>query len=518
MKKSSCRITKHQRVFLLALVLLAALFVSACRSGRVLSDGTMGPPWNSGGLRAKTAGATGPAGSGAPAHATEGEKESSWAGKGFAKSTKPAAADAPAMPTENAVLSYDQCVIMAAQQAPDLVNSIIDLELAEIDADTAFWRRAPSINARFRVTANLTKQHKEYSDTSARLDFGIYGFEPVVSHFTHKAALLLQDIALSTHQKAVEKRGEQIGSALLRLENLERVRDLQAAQVALAKQATAFQRTNQGATADRLEAATALHQEKAAQAALDKTNANISSLYLSLKLMLGVDLDRQIKARGESVREILQSEKASTALATNEWADAWSRSLEARIARVSLKLQDYKIMTAWAKYLPDVTLEVVTANPTSSYATYSSKDDIFTTLYFSMPLLDWGERSRGVDRARLEKTQIAQRGKLGRQTFSQQWNEQWLGMKMARADVEFAKEKLSIARLEEQKAVLEHKSGNMPFDALVNAKTKVLNEEIGLEEASLQLRLKELAAWVLSGSFRNRFFEPRKSLEEAAPL
>ena len=175
-------------------------------------------------------------------------------------------------------------------------------------------------------------------------------------------------------------------------------------------------------------------------------------------------------------------------------------------------------MTAWAKYLPDVTLEVVTANPTSSYATYSSKDDIFTTLYFSMPLLDWGERSRGVDRARLEKTQIAQRGKLGRQTFSQQWNEQWLGMKMARADVEFAKEKLSIARLEEQKAVLEHKSGNMPFDALVNAKTKVLNEEIGLEEASLQLRLKELAAWVLSGSFRNRFFEPRKSLEEAAPL
>ena len=229
--------------------------------------------------------------------------------------------------------------------------------------------------------------------------------------------------------------------------------------------------------------------------------------------MLGVDLDRQIKARGESVGEVLQNDKASAALATNEWAEVWNRSLDARIGRATLKLQDYNIMLAWSKYLPNVSLEVVTANPDSDYSSYSSKDDVFVHLYFTLPLFDWGERSRGVDSARLQKSQTAQRGKLGRLTFAQQWKEEWLNMKMARADLEFARERLAVAKLEAQKASLQHSSGEMPFDVLVSARTKVIDEEIAVENAVLQLRLKELSAWMMSGSFRNRFFEPRKGVE-----
>ena len=519
MKKRSCRTAQYTKAFLLAAALLVVLSAGACRSARVTPDGGMGPPWNTGGLRAKAAPVA--AGKAAPAaHATEGKQESSWGGKGFATSTKsaepaaPVAPGSPSLPPEGATLSFDECVIMAAQQAPDLVNSVIDLELAEIAADSAYWRRFPSINARFHVSANLTKQHEEYSDTAARLDFGIYGFEPVASHFKHKAALLMQDIALSTHQMAVEKRGAQIGEALLRLNNLERVRERQAAKLALTKQLTAFQRANQGAAVDRLQAASARHREKAAQATLDKTDVSIATLQLSLKLMLGIDPDRRISVRGGSVGEVLQSEKASAALSAAEWSDAWNRTLEARIARVTSKLQDYNIMMAWSRYLPDVTMEVVTANPESSYASYSGKDDVFVHLYFTLPLFDWGERSRGVDTARLQKSRSSQHGKVSRQSFGQRWKEQWLNMKMARADLEFAQERLAVAKLEEQKASLQHNAGEVPFDVLVNARTTVLNEEIAVEAATLELRLKEFSAWVLNGSFRHRFFEPRKSEED----
>ena len=516
MNNLSCRTAQYTKALLLAAALLAVLFAGACRSGRVTPDGSLGPPWNTAGLRAKAA--PDAAGGTAPAvHATESKQDSSWGGKGFVKSAEspePVAPGSPALPPEGATLSFDECVIMAAQQAPDLVESVIDLELAEIQADTAYWKRFPSINARFHVTANLTQQYEEYRDTTARLDFGVYGFEPVASHFTYRAQRLMQDVALSTHQKAVEKRGEQIGVALLRLENLERVRERQAARLALTKQLVAFQQANQGAAGDRLETASARHQEKAAQAALEKTDAAMASLYLSLKLMLGVDLDRQIKARGGSVGEVLQSDKASAALATNQWAEIWNASLDARIARATLQLQDYNIMLAWSKYLPNVTMEVVTANPDSSYASYSSKDDVFVHLYFTLPLFDWGERSRGVDSARLQKSQAAQRGKLGRLTFAQQWKEEWLNMKMARADLDFARERLAVAKLEAQKASLQHASGEVPFNALVSARTTVINEEIAVEDAALQLRLKEFSAWMMSGSFRNRFFEPRKSVED----
>lgn len=519
MKNRSCRTAQYAKVFLLVAALLVVLFAGACRSARVAPDGSMGPPWNTAGLRAKAAPA--PAGeAGSAVHATESRQDSSWGGKGFVKSTKPAESPAspapgsPSLPPEGATLSFDECVILAAQQAPDLVDSVIDLELAEIKADTAYWKRLPSINARFHVTANLTQQHEEYRDTVARLDFGIYGFEPVASQFTYRAERLLQDVALSTHQKAVEKRGEQIGVALLHLENLERVRERQAARLALAKQQVAFQQANQGEAGDRLETASARHQEKAAQAALEKTDAAMASLYLSLKLMLGVDLDRQIKARGGSVGEVLQSDKASAALATNQWAEIWNASLDARIARATLKLQDYNIMLAWSKYLPSVSMEVVTANPDSSYASYSSKDDVFVHLYFTLPLFDWGERSRGVDSARLQKSQTSQKSKLVRLAFAQQWKEEWLNMKMARADLDFARERLAVAKLKAQKASLQHSSGEVPFNALVSARTTVINEEIAVEDAALQLRLKEFSAWMMSGSFRNRFFQPRKGVED----
>jgi outer membrane protein TolC len=447
-------------------------------------------------------------------HAVDTERETvrNEAGARAAPAQASAAA-VPSGPPQDRALSYDDCVLMASQYAPDLVSGIIDLELAEVAADNAFWRRMPFISARFRVTANLTKQHKEYSDTSSRMDFGIYGFEPVVSYFSHKAALLLQDIALSTHQKAVEKRGEEIASALLRLATLERAGERQAADVGLAKQLTAFQRTRQAMPVDRLKTASALHQERAAQAALDKTKVEISSLCLSLKLMLGYDPDRRLAARGASVEELLQREKAALALADRQWEEVWRNSLDARIAKVSLKLKDYNIMMAWARYLPNMNMEIIPANPASDYASYSSKDDVFARMYLTLPLLDWGERSRGVDSARLDKAQVSQRAKLGRQIFSQQWQEHWLAMKMAQADVELARELLSVARLEEQKAELQHRAGSIAFDGLIDARRARLSAESALEEASLQLRLRELAAWMLSGGFSRRFFEPRADEE-----
>jgi outer membrane protein TolC len=499
---------QYRTPLLLAVLLSVLLAMGACSTGRLPADAGENT-WKTGGLLAERRAAASRA---QAVHATQAQPDSMQA-----EETAPAGAHAESVgaPPEDAVLSFDDCVFMAVQSAPDLVDSVIDLELAESAADSAYWRRAPSLSARFRVTANLTKQYKEYSDTSARMDFGIYGFEPVVSYFSHKAALLLQDIALLTHQKAVEKRGEQIAAALLKLESLERVGERRAAEASLARQLTSFQRTRQATPLDRLAAASALHQEKAAQAALEKNRAQIASTLLSLKLMLGCDPDRRLKVRGASVAELLQGDKAALTLADKRWEDVWPQSPDARIARISLKLRDYDVMMAWARYLPSITMEVQPANPTSDYATYSSKDDIFTRLYFTLPLLDWGERSRGVDRARLQKARASLRGKLGRLHFMQEWREQLLGVTMAEADHELAGERVSVARLEEEKAGLQYKSGAIAFDALVNAGRATIRDEIALEEAALQLRLREFSAWMLGGGFRRRFFEPHPdALEE----
>jgi hypothetical protein len=61
--------------------------------------------------------------------------------------------------------------------------------------------------------------------------------------------------------------------------------------------------------------------------------------------------------------------------------------------------------------------------------------------------------------------------------------------------------------LNERRAVLQHKSGQIDFSAVENIRKGLYDEEVALLERERHVKLSEFAAWMVSGTFRRRYFE-----------
>jgi hypothetical protein len=446
---------------------------------------------------------------GAPWNANILDKESAWS-----EEKLPVAP----LPPADKTLTFDDCIFTAAYHAPDMAESLIGLELTQMDSESAAAKKFPSVQSFFRVIANTTRQHKQYEDTSFRLGFVVYGFEPVAGFFTHKASLLMEDIALLTHKTALEKKAGRIGEAILSLQNREKLRDLQKTRLAQAKQFSAYQKAKEGPIPNPLEQAKAEHFEKRIAAELEKTEASSASLLLSLKVLTGLDLDRKLSIDPASLNKMLDADGASAVLTKHPWESVWLASPESTMFKLALKLRDYDVMLSWTRYLPSVNMDVYAANPTSDYATYSTKDDIFLNITFTMPLLDWGERERGLQGSRLRKLQELQRAKAARTGFAAGWQEAWNEYRMAAGSYEAARNKVAALALDEQRAELQYRSGEVDFSVVDNIRTRLYEEELAMLDAEMQLKLREFFNWLLSGNFRRRYFEDAGSDETRAAL
>ncbi|MDR2669650.1 MAG: hypothetical protein LBC14_06840, partial [Desulfovibrio sp.] len=360
-------VSNGRTLLILGMLLLTASVAGCAR--KIAGNDRLGPPWNTNIL----------------------DRESAWS-----EEKLPVAPLPPAGKT----LSFDDCILTAAHHAPDMAESLIGLELTQMGSESAAAKRFPSVQSFFRVIANTTRQHKQYEDTSFRLGFVVYGFEPVAGHFSHKASLLMEEIALLTHKTALEKKAGLIGEAVLSLQSREKLRDLQKTRLAQAKQFSAYQKAKEGPAPNPLEQAKAAHFEKRIAAELEKTEASIASLLLGLKVLTGLDLDRKLSIDPTSLNSMLDADGASAVLTKHSWESVWQTSPESAMFKLALKLRDYDIMLSWTRYLPSLSMDVYAANPTSDYATYSTKDDIFLNITFTMPLLDWGERERGLQGSR----------------------------------------------------------------------------------------------------------------------
>ena len=264
--------------------------------------------------------------------------------------------------------------------------------------------------------------------------------------------------------------------------------------------------------ANKLEEAKALNVEKRTRAELEKNSVAVSSLLTSLKILMGIDIDRALKVRSGDVDTLLREKKAADVFAVHSWEPVWEQSPETRIHRTSRELAKGNVKLARARYLPDFSMEMFTANPIETYATYSSKDEVFVSLVWSLPLLDWGERSRGVDQSHLEVVRTSQRLKQARLQFSAAWKNSWQNLKMAEADVELAGEELEAARMEEQKALLEYRGGRAAYPSVIISGEARVRAEMALDQALLARRLLELSSWFLSGGFRRDFLAPDASV------
>jgi hypothetical protein len=423
----------------------------------------------------------------------------------------------PSILETDRALGFDDCVFLAMQQAPGLIHGAVELEIAQLRKDSAYWKQYPEVRMVFGVTNNLSRRTD--GETDFWVGFSVNSFNPVLNHFSHEAAMIMQDIAILTHQKAIETMAEQIGEILLRLEFQAAIRQKQEILPELARKAVDYWRTAKpDHQNDSIEFARAVQKQKQAQAILDKTDAEMASQRLNLKLLLGLEPVHTLNLESSFPKVFNTKSMGFDQLGQPDWESAWEANTETRISHLSLRLQDSNIMLAWSRYLPEAGLDVFSGNPGYGPAGNSDEDDAFAVLKLSIPLLDWGYRSRGVEEARLQKTKTIESFRQHRMNFTYRRAQADQSLNLLKATRALTEENLVLAQLEAKRAKIDFESGQSSFAQVLEGQEKVTQEEIRLEEAVFNLRRQELNRHFMSGDFARRFFGPPSIPKNRKPV
>jgi|WetSurMetagenome_2_1015567.scaffolds.fasta_scaffold01631_8 outer membrane protein TolC len=419
----------------------------------------------------------------------------------------------PAAVSADHPLTFDDCVFLAMQQAPGLVNGAVELEIARLRKDSAYWKQYPELRLVMGVTTNLTRKSGEDGGGAGETDFwvgfAVRDFNPVANYLSYEAAELVQAIAVLTHQRAVEAVAEQIGEILLRMEMLAAVRERQAALPGLAEKAESYWRTARAADdRDGLESARAAQKQRQARAALEKTDAELAALRLNLKLLLGLDPSHALQLEPAFERRFRSDPMGDRRNAPSDWEPAWEAGTETRISRLSLRLQDYQVLLAWSRYLPEIGLDLYSGDPGTTAVGRTGEDEAFAVFRLGLPLLDYGNRARGVEEARLQKTKSVESLRTHRLGFAHKWAQADRSLTLLEASRRLAEENLALARLEARRSGIEFDSGQSTLSPYIEGQEKVVQEEIRLEEAVFNLRRQKWSRYFAGGDFVRRFFAP----------
>ena len=401
-------------------------------------------------------------------------------------------------------LDFTRCLMLAMRQSPLLHNSAVEMEIASLRTESAFWSQLPELKARFTVTANITRNDEDsddddYGDTSYRVGFGVSGYNPVAAHFSYEARQLMEKLAVLTHCKAVENLAGRIGEVLVRLDTLDRMSVVQNRRPLLADTAVHyFSLLEPGQEEQSLEYARARQQVRVARAMVEKTKAEKRMLLSSLKLLLGIPPEEQLRVGGPgAIMEHLPDTDGN-----NAWETAWEDGVDKRMLEVGLKLQDFNILLAWSRFMPDTNLDVFTANADSSLSG-SSEDDVFTSAGLSFPVMDWGNRARGVQEARLQKTQFAVRERQSRSDFAATWAHGRQEYEALLAEQALQEENLELAKLETRKAKIEYENAVGTMSQVIEKEGREIDAEIRLVELQGHLNQWRIKA-IIAGGYLTR--------------
>lgn len=410
----------------------------------------------------------------------------------------------PAIDFRTESLDFTHCLLLAMRQSPLLHNSAVEMEIASLRTESAFWSQLPELKARFTVTANITRNDEDnkdegYGDTSYRVGFGVSGYNPVAAHFSYEARQLMEKLAVLTHCKAVENLAGRIGDVLVRLDTLDRMSIVQNRRPLLADTAVRyFSLIEPGQEILSLEYARARQQARVAMAMVEKTKAEKRMLLSSLKLLLGIPPEEQLRVGG--LGDIMAHVPDTDG--KNAWEAAWEAGADKRMLEVGLKLQDFNILLAWSRFMPDTHLDVFTANADSPLSG-SSDDDVFTSVGLSFPVMDWGNRERGVREARLQKAQFANRERQSRSDFAAAWAHGRQEYEAMLAEQTLQEENLELAKLETRKAKIEFENAVGSMNQVIENENREIDVEIRLVELQGRLNQWRIKA-IIAGGYLTR--------------
>lgn len=408
--------------------------------------------------------------------------------------------------------NFEECVFLTIQQSPLLVNSAVEIEIKKLALTDAVWKYLPEPRMTVSVSNNLTRYNMdskdtpgEYGRTQIRASFDAAFPNPVATYFEHKVQKILLNLAISTHRKAVGEAIYKIAQAYLKLQAQRDIIDAQKELLPTGKQLIAYWQQvesiegRQGVALD-----LARQSQRERELTIEKTNMQEVMDRTRLKILAGVNPEQKFNVDTDNAGEILAGFDGPKL----RWEDRWEQTEDDLLLRAQIKLADYKIMVAWAQYVPDMTMQINNYPPAGQYQPPSGQEDTFIHFYFNFPLLDWGRRYRGVQTARMQKAQAFHEMSRKRTDYSNKWLEAEQGVALARTEMELQKNHLETAEMQYKEARIAFDAGTLELPDMEDMKDLMLKARINLIQAELEYKLARLKWMYLANVLQERFLGP----------
>ncbi len=423
----------------------------------------------------------------------------------------------PNLYSADKVFAFEDCVYLAIQQSPLLVNSAVELEIQKLQLTDAVWDYLPEPRVSLLVSNNITSYNmggsnlpSGYGQTNLEVQFFAAFPNPIKTYFNHQSQKALVNLAISTHRKAIAEAIFDIATIYQRLEAKRKILEIQKELLPLNKKLTAYWQQLEAVDGSQGVALNlAIQNEREGELQVERTEIETLMLRTDLKVMTGVEIQHKLNIDTSNADSIFQDFDGDKL----HWEDRWTTQDDEYLIRAQVALKDFGIMVAWAEYIPDMTLQVNNNPPSGQYHPPDGIEDTFIHLNFDFPLIDWGRRYRGVQTARMEKALAFQEQIQARTEYSNAWIEAQQEYALAKTSLKIAQTNLDVAQMKAKEAEINFNEGTGLYPKVAETQEELLKARADFVQSELDYDLARLSWMNVAGVLSERYIgKPAKEI------
>jgi outer membrane protein TolC len=377
-------------------------------------------------------------------------------------------------------LSFSECVTFALQNAPQIISGKTQLKISQLNADNAYYSMFPEINVILSVSQMLNKSNSSSDSTSLRLSFNSSPYDPFGAYYSNEAQKILNKIAVVKHLMAVDALMRNIGESYLEMEAKVSNIALLEKDVEIFTKMVAYYSALPENQADKpLELLEAKAQRRNVALRLNREQVSLKQMQVQLKLLIGADVDQKVEFAVQGASEQLIGSFSPDAVSMDK---ARTADWDLQVSDLAQEVSKYRVLVAWAQYIPLFSIGLTTPDPVSS----DKEEKYYGILRMQTPLIDWGRRSRGVDRAKLNQIKDAVDRKSAQRAFEVDYIQARQNIDIYTASDEYEVSKADLDALRNQKNALLYEAGIIALPRLLESRSRALDNQIQLNETHLQ--------------------------------
>lgn len=383
---------------------------------------------------------------------------------------KPVAAAPQEPELTNGPLDYDRAARLAIRQSPYFTRTSLEINIKRMDETDSRYDMLPSV--KFNSNYYVDKPNQAGVSSKAYvLRFVSEGYNPVASYLTLQAQKLITQIAILYHMQAISDGLQRLGRVFLEMDCLKQVAARQQDLIDLARQnLTYFQNRLSIGSVTILEVKVATQELEGVQKEMERLTFSQNRLRENLKTLLGLKAGQETNLSLKEARNQLVGKLDPDATNLERTR---ARSYDLKVLELKRQLQEYQIMMAKARMLPNFFFGAQTADPLSTIQTR----ELFFYVGVDVPVWDGFKRLRNISRQKTVMRQCGSEKDLKVVDLGDKWQEAQEKLHSATAARSTAQSFEELARLKERQSEIRYQSGGEPLAVYLEGRKGLLEAQ-----------------------------------------